>query len=95
MGWDECVFECGHNATFRMPAHPEKGICGCCLLYLKTLFTLNDEEIVMASADGSPNCQGVINNDGVLDISEYRESNIPDFNRKYTELVGEEIEEDE
>jgi len=56
MGWDECVFECGHNATFRMPAHREKGICACCLLKLKELLKV-DEKIIRERGDwGSPNC---------------------------------------
>lgn len=86
------MFECGHNASFRFPAHPEKGICGCCLLYLKTLFKLNEEEIVMASVHGAPNCVNTINEEGVLDIREYREENIENFNAKYNELVGEEVD---
>ena len=61
MGWDDCVFKCGHNATFRMPGNNEVGICGCCLLMLKTLlFDMSDADVIEASHHGLPNCSEVI-----------------------------------
>lgn len=56
MGWDECVFGCGHNATFRMPANSEVGICGCCLLKLKELLDMDERTIIEHSDWGLPNC---------------------------------------
>ena len=95
MGWDECVFNCGHNATFRMPGHPESGICGCCLLFLKKLLTLTEEEIVLAADFGKPNCTTIINREGVLDISEYKQEEIPNFIQKYNNLIEKNVPEEQ